>query len=104
MIASCEPVKVINSQNYEAEFSCIGFDYESLLINFLSEALYLSAVNKVVYERVVFTNFSLEKASGVLGGYAISKFNNSEIKAVTHHGVNIQRVNNILQTTILFDV
>jgi len=93
-----------NNQEIRRDFAITAFDCELLLVNFLSEALYLSSVNKEYYFKANFNNISNTQASGFFVGYEIIKFNHGEIKAVTHHDLQIKNINNRLETQILFDI
>lgn len=78
-------------------------DKEALLVDFLSEALFLSDINNEAYLDVEFGNFSETALRGVIKGIAIYGFN-VEIKAVTYHGMKIMQVDGVWQTDIVFDV
>lgn len=62
----------------------------NLLIEFLNEVLYLSNVNKAVYDRVEFSTFSGKELAGSLHGHSIDGFA-EDVKAVTYHGAEIRR-------------
>lgn len=104
MFKSIEAKPDLDKTPTSREFDIKGFDRESLLVNFLSEALYLSSVNHEAYYEVDFTVLSDICAKGIMRGFKISGFMGCEIKAVTHHDMHIIRKDNMLQTDILFDV
>ena len=86
------------TRTYETE----GPDPESLLVAFLSELLYLQE-----QENLVFDKFDLRVAGQWLkvemeGGDIASS--EKAIKAVTYHNLKIERMNQGLETTIVFDV
>ena len=70
-------------------------DLVDLLVDFLSEALYLSQVKKEIYSDVKFKKFSDIGIEGELIGQKIERFG-EDIKAVTYHNLNIiERENRI---------
>lgn len=78
-------------------------DINALLVDFLSETLYLSDVYNEAYlnaEIVELTNTYLKaKVLGVsITGFDI------EIKAVTYHNLDIKQVGGVWQTDIVFDI
>ena len=94
-----KPGKKINR-----EIKIVSLDLPALLVDFLSEALYLSQTNKEVYLDAKFKKFSDNRLEGELFGQKVKSFN-EDIKAVTHHGLNIrQRTDDIWEATILFDI
>ncbi len=88
-----------------------SFDLPSLLVDFLSEILYLSQVNKEVYFEVKFKKFFVPLTSSrqaeiecELIGQKVERFG-KDIKAVTYHDLDIrQRKNKTWQATVLFDI
>lgn len=104
MFASIEPKLTPDQTIHTHQFDVKSLDRESLLINFLSEALYLSSVHHEAYYEVYFTSLSDKRAKGIINGYKIIGFAACEIKAVTHHDVHIITKDGILQTDIIFDV
>lgn len=104
MFASIEPKIVSDQAIYTHQFEIRGLDRESLLINFLCEALYYSSVCHEAYQEVYFTSLSDKRAQCIIMGKKITGFATCEIKAVTHHNVHIITKDGILQTDIIFDV
>ena len=79
-------------------------DLPSLLVDFLSEVLYLSQVNKEVYKEVKFKEFTDNEIKGELIGQKVESFG-EDIKAVTYHDLDIHQENNgVWQATVLFDI
>lgn len=77
-------------------------DKESLVVDFLSELLYLGEM-----EQLAFNEFNLSLNNSLLivtlrGGKITSQ--SKEIKAVTYHDLNIQTKDSLLWTNIVFDV
>lgn len=76
----------------------------NLLVEFLNEALYLVNVNKAVYDRVAFTEFSETAMRGTLRGYTVDGFA-EDVKAVTYHGVAIgQDGRGNVEAELIFDI
>lgn len=62
----------------------------NLLVDFLSEALYLANVEKAIYDRAHFEALSQTELRATLTGQAVDSFA-EDIKAVTYHGAEIKR-------------
>lgn len=79
-------------------------DKTSLLIDFLSEVLTLSHINKVVYCEASFHKLSETTLSATVKGNKVNYFD-EDIKAVTYHEAEIKRnESGELETTIIFDI
>lgn len=86
-------------------------DLPSLLVDFLSEALYHVQVNKETYNDIKFINFADPSADSgqaeleaELIGQKVESFG-EDIKAVTYHGLDIrQKEDGTWEAIILFDV
>lgn len=80
-----------------------SINLDNLLVDFLSEVLYLTQINKRAYNDIKFFKFSDKGLEGELSGHNIKSFG-EDIKGVTHHGLKIEKRNNQYQATILFDI
>ncbi len=88
-----------------------SIDLDNLLVDFLSEVLYLTQINKRIYNDIKFFKFSdpsnssgQAKLKGELSGYEIESFE-EDIKAVTYHGLKIEKnKDGLYQAIILFDI
>ncbi len=79
-------------------------DLSALLVDFLSEILYLSQTNKEVYYKVEFSKFEDFGLKGKLFGQKVKRFG-EDIKAVTYHELDIrQREDGSWEATVLFDI
>lgn len=78
-------------------------DLLSLMVNFLSEALYLSEVNKEVYSDIEIEQFSDKKIEGKLRGKELENVE-TIIKGVTYHDLDISEQDDEWKATILFDI
>ena len=91
-------------QEVKRDFRIKSPDLPSLLVDFLSEVLYLSQVNKEVYKEVKFKEFTDNEIKGELIGQKVESFG-EDIKAVTYHDLDIHQENNgVWQATVLFDI
>ncbi len=80
-----------------------SFDLPSLLVDFLSEILYLVETKKLVFEKINFKKFTETEIEAALIGKPLKRMG-VHIKGVTYHGLEILRKNDIWQATILFDI
>ena len=81
-----------------------SIDLDSLLVDFLNEVLYLSQVNKEVYNDIKFRKFTDKRLEGELTGNKIELFG-EDIKAVTYHGLEIKKnKQGLWEVTVLFDI
>lgn len=103
MFASISPHQK-SDKKVEHVFTVQADSLEILLINFLSECLYLSDIHNEAYDAAQFTQLIHTNAQGTLYGYPISGFERVEIKAVTYHDTKIEQINDIWQATIVFDI
>jgi SHS2 domain-containing protein len=79
-------------------------DITGLLIDFLSEALTLSHINKVVYCEISFHKLSAVEVIATIKGNRVSYFD-EDIKAVTYHEAAVKQNNEgQLETVIIFDI
>ena len=79
-------------------------DLATLLVDFLSEALYLSQVQKEVFSDIIFKKLTNKELEGELIGQKVARFG-EDIKAVTYHGLEVQQnKDGSWQATILFDI
>lgn len=81
-----------------------SLDLPSLLVDFLSEILYLVETRKEVYQRIKFKKFSQNEIEAELSGQKLKRMA-VQIKAVTYHQLEIhQEKDGSWQATILFDI
>jgi len=79
-------------------------DLPALLVDFLSEILYLIQVNKEIYNNVKFKKFSNLEIEAELFGQKVERFG-EDIKAVTYHGLDIyQKKDGNWEAAVLFDI
>lgn len=83
-----------------------SIDIDSLLVDFLSEVLAKSQINKCVY---LVSSIKCQASSvkteltAQLIGYPVERFD-EDIKAVTYQDLNIRKINKTWQTDLVFDI
>ncbi|MBZ9572438.1 archease [Patescibacteria group bacterium] len=86
------------------EIKIKSLDLAALLVDFLSEALYLSQVNKEIYFNAKFIKFTDREIKGELIGQKVKRFG-EDIKAVTYHELDVlQKKDGTWEATVLFDI
>ena len=81
--------------------------FEELLVEFLSEILYISNKKKILFKK--FNILELDKSGLIANAFGVemdpSKYPfKTEIKAVTFHGLKIEKQEDGLTCTIIFDI
>lgn len=94
---------VCTTLNAEHEVMVSSSDKEALLVDFLSQALYLSDVHNEAYFDVTIEQVSDTDLTAVLKGVPVTGFA-VEIKAVTYHGLVIEHKDGMWQADIIFDI
>ncbi len=96
--------EIKNQEEIKREIKIKSLDLNALLVDFLSEALYLTQVNKEVYNEVNLKKFTDSEIKGELIGQKVERFG-EDIKAVTHHNLEVkQNKEGTWEVTILFDI
>lgn len=81
-----------------------SLDLPALLVDFLSEVLYLSQTNKEAYNNLKFTKFRDTEIEGKLIGQKVERFG-EDIKAATFHDLGVhQKKDGTWEATVLFDI
>lgn len=78
-------------------------DTDALLIDFLSEVLYLSDIHDEAYNKIEIEQLSDQEIRAIIFGKPIKGFR-EEIKAVTYHGAHIKQVKGVWEVEIIFDI
>ncbi|MDZ4152909.1 archease [Methylicorpusculum sp.] len=87
------------------EVSVQSGDFEALLVDFLSEALYLSDVHNEAYFDATIHAIDATHVRATLRGAAITGFEVTEIKAVTYHDLVVrQESDGSWVAEIVFDI
>jgi SHS2 domain-containing protein len=80
-----------------------SIDFSSLLVDFLSEVLYLVETKKLVFEKVEFKKFKENEIEATLIGKPLKRMG-VHIKGVTYHDLKIFQKNGNFEAEILFDI
>ena len=104
-------IGMFDSAKYESrgreikrEIKIFSLDLPALLVDFLSEVLYLSEVNQEVYNNIQFKKISKKNIKGILSGKKLKR-KQLVIKGVTYHDLQVHRKKDkTWQATILFDI
>ncbi|PJE57483.1 MAG: hypothetical protein COU82_01740 [Candidatus Portnoybacteria bacterium CG10_big_fil_rev_8_21_14_0_10_38_18] len=103
MVAVLRPKMKDKKEKIKNKIKVKSVDINALLVDFLSEVLYLSHVNKEIYTDVKFSRFSDKELAGELFGNKVESFG-EDIKAVTYHDLKIEKKDGLYEATILFDI
>lgn len=79
-------------------------DLDSLLVDFLSDAWYLSDTHNEAYLDVTINYVDHKEINAVLHGVKVQGFDVVEIKAVTYHDLDVRQVDGLWQADIVFDI
>jgi len=79
-------------------------DREALLVDFLSEALYLSDIYDEAYLDCTIHELTDTHLKATIRGVPVTGFDVVEIKAVTYHDLAIKEIDGVWQTDIVFDI
>jgi len=100
--AKYETTKQLTTKQQKIEISSL--DLPSLLVDFLSEVLYLVETKKLVFEKVEFKKFTENEIDAILIGKPLKRMG-VHIKGVTYHDLDIhQEKDGTWQATVLFDI
>jgi SHS2 domain-containing protein len=88
----------------ERAVTITSHDVEALLVDFLSEALYLSDVNNEAYLDAKVQEISSTQIKATIYGIKITGFEVVEIKAVTYHDLKVEQIDGVWQADIVFDI
>ncbi|HEY0087507.1 MAG TPA: archease [Candidatus Lokiarchaeia archaeon] len=82
--------EIKSKEKIKREIKIKSLDLPSLLVDFLSEVLYLTQANKEIYSDVKFKKFSGSELEAELFGKKVERFG-EDIKAVTYHNLEINQ-------------
>lgn len=97
--------KVDNTIEYTLEIS--GIDREQLLVNWLTELLYLHDVKTLLFKDFYITDMKDNHLKATIRGEAFIENKhviNTEIKAVTYHSLSIARKDHQWKARVIFDL
>lgn len=95
---------IVHKFTVEHEVTVHSPERELLLVDFLSECLYLSDVHNEAYFDVRYKVFTDTELQAYIYGVAITGFEAIEIKAVTYHDIYLDCYNGLCEATIVFDI
>lgn len=91
-------------EKIKREIKVSSLDLVSLLVDFLSELLYLTEVNQEIYDKIQFKKLNEKDLEGILIGKKLKRMG-VLIKAVTYHNLDIQqKKDGTWEATLLFDI
>lgn len=102
MFESCQP-EIVDKKPHYRSLTIKADNKESLLVDFLSQALYFSDVYNECYAKAQFSKLSEKELKAKLFAYKVSHWG-KEIKAVTWHDLTIKKENGLWQIRVLFDI
>jgi len=77
---------------------------DSLLVDFLSEVLYLSDVHNEAYLDAAIHEVNETQIRATVKGVKVEGFRVVEVKAVTYHELTVENIDGIWQSNIVFDI
>ena len=93
-----------NSNLRKEEIEVHSMDINALLVDFLNEVLAKSDIHNSIFDNIKIEKLTDDHIKGIIEGRNVKEFS-EEIKAVTHHELNInQDKNGDWKVIILFDV
>jgi SHS2 domain-containing protein len=101
MFEAAEP-RIENNAKVKREFAVESADLDSLLVDLLNEAIYMSHAHREAYDSVRFSELTWTRASGDLIGRPATGFE-TEIKAATHYDLSVSETEDGWTATVTFD-
>ncbi len=95
---------IVNKYTAEHQVVTRSMDRETLLVDFLSDCLYLSDIHNEAYFDARFKVLDEKELDATIYGVAIEGFEVVEIKAVTYHDLQFEQIEGIWRATIVFDI
>lgn len=89
-------------RSHDVELSAT--DLPNLLVDFLSDALYLSDIHNEAYLDATIHHVDETTIKATLHGVLVDRFEVVEIKAVTYHDLRVERIHGVWQADIVFDI
>jgi protein archease len=80
-----------------------SIDWETLLVDWLTEILFLIEEESLVCEQIAITEMDAYSLKGTVQGRPGGSFK-KYIKAATYHNLNVKQLDNGVETVIVFDV
>jgi SHS2 domain-containing protein len=99
-----EELPIVDHFTAEHQVVVHSSDRETLLVDFLSECLYLSDVHNEAYFDARFKLLEEDELEATIYGVPISGYDVVEIKAVTYHDIALEQIDGIWRATLVFDI
>lgn len=90
-------------EKIEKEIEVESADQTTLFIDFLSEVLANSYIEKAIFDEVEFFEFTPNKIKAKIKGKKIKSIK-KEIKAITYHQAKIEKINSYLTFEFIIDI
>lgn len=93
--------------NIERKIQISGLDREQLLVNWLSELLYLHDVKNLLFKDFYISDIKDNQLNASIRGEEFVEDKHvikTEIKAVTHHNLSIVKKDDLWKARIIFDL
>ncbi len=103
MASQVAEIEGVDSRECEIEVSVQAEDRQMLLVEWLSELLYLGEREGVVFTQFDILELSSDKLRAIVRGGRAQEYQ-AHIKAVTFSELDIQRRGGVFETVIVFDV
>ena len=97
-------LKVCNEFPMKQKVSITSSGKESLLVDFLSEVLCLMDTHNEAYGEIAITLLSDTELEGTLNGVSVVSFQGEDVKAITYHELVIEKIDEVWQAIVVFDV
>ena len=96
-------IQLVEGVQVKREIQLHGIDYESLLVAWLNELLYLREGENLGFDRFEILNLNSQNLKVRLSGAPVQDWTKF-IKAVTYHNLKIQKTAQGFETTLVLDV
>ena len=97
-------IPTVSNYTIKHHVTTTSMDRETLLVDFLSDCLYLSDVHNEAYFKAQFKKLTETELDATIVGVPVDGFEVVEIKAVTYHDLQIEQIEGALRATIVFDI
>ena len=93
-----------NAELFETLMTLEAIDMESLMVDWLSELVYLHETTGVIFEHIVILHWSPTALSATVSGRRAGQTPHMQIKAVTYHDLVVQPESDGWVAQIYFDI
>ncbi len=104
MHALIKPVLDHTQASQQLSFNLSAPSIDMLLIDFLSEALYILEAKKLVITHYDWQQCEEKELSCTITAQPYSHLAGVSIKAITFHDLSVSKKNDIFQTSLVFDI